>query len=316
MIQTNKYEGLILGDLPHNLYYCTKPFQFLSILNIVQNKFEKNSIDHLFICKKFLTNDLLQKKIIFHYGEYFDSITFVDEGLQIFNYIDYKVNIFYTHSDVGEEAVFIRKVSPVYCYIYEEGSATYIKTFCNTFYSKLNAFLRKKSCYIGGLNCVTGVILYYPEAYINLHGERKKIVKFPIDFLSNLNNNYEQFYDIFEYKPLKNLNKSCCLIILGGIEINDLNVIDYKKYDEIFIKQHPHFESGENLNFFGEVIDSQIPVEFIIFELYKQGVAIDLYHGDSSAAIYSNDMVYNEINLSKDSNFKIQYKKILRLVNR
>jgi hypothetical protein len=315
MIQTKKYESLILDDLPHNLYYCTKPFQFLSILNIVQNKIEKNSIEHLFICKKFSIDGLFQEKITTHYGKYFDSITFVDEGFQIFDYIDYKVDTLFTHSDVGEEGVFIRKVSPVYCYIYEEGSATYIKTFCNTFYSKLNAFLRKKSCYIGGLNCVTGVIVYYPEAYINFHGERKKIVKFPTNFMSNLNKNSDQFYDIFDFNSLKISNKSCCLIILGESGMDGLNQIDYKKYDEIFIKNHPHFLSKEKLSFFGDVIDSQIPVEFIILDLYKQGVLVDLYHFTSSAVIYVNDMVYNETDLSIESNFKIQYKKILRSVN-
>lgn len=305
----------MMDDLPHNIYYCTKPFQLLSILNIVQNKIEKDSIEHLFICKIFFTDVLFQEKVTSHYRRYFETIIFVDEGFQIFDYIDYKVNILYTHSDVGEEGLFIRKISPMYCYIYEEGSATYIKTFCNTIYTKLNAFLRQKSCYIGGLNCVTGVVVYYPDAYINLHGERKKIVKFPIDFISNLNKNYEQFYDIFNYRSLKITNKSCCLIILGELGINGLNPIDYKKYDVIFIKNHPKFSSGEKLNFFGEFIDSQIPVEFIILDLYKQGVAINLYHYNSSVVIYANDMLYNKVDLSIDSNFKIQYEKILRLVN-
>ena len=306
----------MIDDSLHNVYYCTKPFQLLSILNIVQNKIEKDSIEHLFICKKFFTNDLFQEKVAYHYGAFFDSINCVEADYQIFDFINYKVNILYTHSDVGEEGLFIKKVSPAYCYIYEEGSATYVKTFCNSIYANLNAFFRKKSCYIGGLSCVTGVILYYPDTYIDLHGERKEIIKFPTNFMSNLNKNYDQFYDIFDCNSLKISNKSCCLIILGESGMDGLNQIDYKKYDEIFIKNHPHVSSKEKLNFFGDVIDSQIPVEFIILDLYNNGVSIDLYHYNSSAMIYANEMISNEINLSRVSNFKFEYEKILRLVNK
>ena len=308
-----------------DIYICSRPIQLLNILNIAQSG-KINSVNgYLMIVGNFIVDKITKSKITKHYDYLFKGVYFFKSQNEILDSIDFKVERLLTYSDVGEEGLFIRNINPSMVVIYEEGYAAYHLTFAYSILSKIKFKIKKKSVYIGGSPITDELVIYHPDVYSKIHRMHASslISSFRWTLNQVLKYNKNQFYDIFNYEKIVFFRKSTVLLYLLGDPSTTVDfLIDLLKknnnYDHLLIKKHPGFcysQVADRLNNLENVsfIESNIPVEYIVYDCFISGALLDLYHETSTTAIYMKKYINNIVEIdTKNSNFKKGYKNVYK----
>jgi hypothetical protein len=272
--------------------------------------------------ENFEVNQTSREKIIHYYGGLFKKIVFIGSADEVFDLIDGDVRTLLTYSDVGLERIFIGGFNPFKVIIYEEGYATYHPTFAYSLLQKFKYFLKGYAPYIGASAVTSEVIVYNPSVYSRSHGKYacKPVVKFKLNFVQTLTNNQSEFSDIFNYTTPSISEVSSVLLILLGDPANVASFFKGAKklgeqYDLVIVKGHSYFhDSDDYLKHDGSLniifLESSIPAEFVIYDLYKNNIIVDLYHESSTSAIYMKKFVNQCKNLAPDNDFKKEYEKL------
>jgi hypothetical protein len=324
MIHTSN-KDIDINKNDYNLFICSKPIQLLNVLNIVQNSDIISDSNILFIVRIFDT-EKYKVNILKNLKKYFFEIIFIDTYDCIPSVIDFKVNNLFIDSDFGAIKYLIENISANTNIVYEEGYGTYRHNYIKGIILILKYRTKGLATFIGGCDKTNEVFVYSPEMYIRSHNikSKKYISPFQVSFIQNLKNNHKLFKNMFDYEITISQLSGKVLLIAGTYDFDESN-IDYEKvilssFDHIFFKPHPtnsekiryNFDKGIPMT----VIDSDIPIEFIIYDLNNMGVKITLLHTGSSAGLYLHDYITESIDLLKPYDpFRMEYDKLLKSFN-
>tara|TARA_B100000315_G_C14523927_1_gene562895 strand:+ start:350 stop:1324 length:975 start_codon:yes stop_codon:yes gene_type:complete len=306
-----------INNNDHNLFICSKPLQLLNVLNIVQNSDIKSDSNILFIVEKF---DLKKNEITIkdNLEAFFSDIKILAEYEHIPSILDFKVNKMFIDSDFGANRYIIKKISAKSNIVYEEGYGTYRHNYIDSLILKIKYKIKKLSTYIGGCDLTDEIIVYYPDLYIFSHHliNSKKVKHFQLPFIQNLENNCKLYKRMFGFDDSFNELFGNVLVIAETYGFDESN-LDYNKvnlniYNQIILKTHPNNYNKIEYNFGKDIdckiIDNDIPIEFIIYELFKEGLNVTLLHTGSSSILHLHEHLAQSIDLlSVNDPYKIEY---------
>ena len=306
-----------------DIFICSSPLQLLNILNIVQSKQISGNNGYLFVrVNKFWNiNQVDKDKITDCYGRLFKKIIFVNKPNEILCNIDFGVRTLLTYSDVGLEKIFIEQFGASRVVIYEEGYATYHPTFAYSTLLKIKYIIKGFAPFIGASSLTNEVVVHYPRVYSQVHKKNSStsVTKFNSTFVQTLENNRREFYDIFGFETISLTGvKNVLLVLLTEEEDNNnklLTKISKKgeHYDLVLLKKHPlcGFDVNNKWLEYNNtlLIESNIPVEYLIYDFNSYNVSIDMYHDSSTSAIYMKEHLSKVFNIGSDK-FQRYYDKI------
>lgn len=288
-----------------DLFYCSKPLQYLNAQNI---PFKDNSNKKILL----LVRNFYQAKEFFEnvkrFDCHWDEVISFKSTLGAFLYIFFhRVKNLYINYDCGTMIGVFYLIKRINIYLLEEGAATYLD-----YYFKKNKIRRYidnllgVGSYLGHSTYLKGAFVYYPDFY----KERKKVdydvMSFNCSFIDAIKNNYDFFIKLSSMKDLYilNIKNSKILVYVTDWIINN-NIInlmeeDLGKYDFVFIKPHPHIKSTDieicsNI----KIVKTNLMMEFIIYKWIENNNSITVLHEGTSAIFYFNDYI-KSIDMSKN----------------
>jgi len=310
------------------IYVCSKPLQLLNILNIVQSDFTETICRVLCVIEIFSVNQFVRERVLAHYGCLFKEIIFLSsyEDILLLNK-KYNIDKLYIDSDFGTNKHLIKSVNANWNIVYEEGYGTYRHLYIEDLFLRIKYKLKRLSTFIGGCTLTNQVILYRPEVYKLSHKNKvnSDLVKFTMTFYETLLANWKPFIDIFQYIPSTISSAHNVLLIAGtnshsDFDVKMLKLIQSYSFDYVILKAHPHlnnnvtYDIGLTVNL---TIESPIPIEFVIYDLYTKGMKVILLHSSSSAAIYMSDCIFKSIDIiSQQNSFKKEYDELYPLLTK
>lgn len=293
-----------------NNYLCTTPLQLLNIINII-DLYGCGSINIIF----YIDNDTIDTNIVEKFNVVFSkklSIQLISskEDYLKFNSSN-RCDSFHWHSDVSTEYNFILKVNSRNKYIYEEGYSTYHKKFNYSIKNKLWHLIKRLPTYIGGGQAINGIYLYFPNLYRAIHPNiRLKILKIHrplIYFIMEVWSDLIKIYDLSQFNQLENKK---ILLYATGLGKNK-NLFDNKNYyDFKLIKTHPRFQGKIIIDSFIQV-SKYLPLEILLFLLYKNNNKVDLIHYNCSTVLYTKYILNSYKNISDNNFFRSCYDNVV-----
>ena len=309
--------------MSNNIFICSKPLQLLNVLNIVQSTLISGFNGYLFIVENFEINQISKDKIIHYYSKLFKKIIFVKTQDEVFDYIDCNIRTLVTYSDVGKgQRVFIERFSSLKVVIYEEGYAIYHPTFVYSRLARFKYYIKGYAPFIGASPLTHEVITYNPKIYYRSHGRYScdSIIEFKSTFLGALIRNQNEFYDIFNYvdHSLPGVNNVLLLLLGESDNIEKFFKQALQKmdqYDLVVVKEHPsHCYNGNYLDSDKSVnilyLESNIPIEYFIYNFSLNNIAVDMYHESSTTAMYMKEHINRCTNVGPDNDFKKEYDRL------
>jgi hypothetical protein len=286
-----------------DMYVCSKPLQYFNVLNLPRNKSQKNI---LVIEDKFKDAHAFYESIKM-YDKSWSEIHYTHNRAAVFFlcFFKYRVINFYYYLDfLLKASLFLYALPCKNIFIYEEGISAYrTDIFKNT--ARYKRVLRKllgMSEYAGHHPRVRGIYVYNKEKYFKIfsafkHPKKPNPVSFNTSFDQMLEDNLELALQVFQFdanilfEHVK--NKSALLYITSWpLEENFIKNVNMNEYDYCIIKPHPHIRELNYPAWWKNdktlIIDSPILAEFIIKILLHRNNRLDIYHHNSSAAMYIN----------------------------
>jgi hypothetical protein len=293
-----------------NVYVCSKPLQYFNIRNLPKDDRLKCV---LIVEDKFKDAYIFYKKVN-EFDKDWNEVVFIDNRSKIFwlCLFKYKVVNFYYYLDFMLKASILLYILPCKkIYVYEEG----ISAYRTEIFAKTANYKRKIRKFFGlseyaGLHPKTeGIYVYNKEKYLNTFSFSKKKLNplpFQLPFQEMIKNNLSLALKIFQFKTneiFSGIINKKVLFYITSWPINEsaLQQITVVNYDYIVIKPHPHIrkinlpDTWKNAKTI--VVESVILAEFLVEILKERNNVIDIYHHNSSAAMYlQTDKNINSIN--------------------
>lgn len=288
-------------------FICTKPLQYFNCINIASDIVGEC---YLYIIPNFSGAVSFVNRVK-EYDKSWDKIEVINskEQLNDARYIPKSSYIVFIDSDLQFSLRNGLCKNAYQVNVYEEGIGTYKKSITDVTSStfknnliKLLSYLKIMNSRMGGNKKTNNIYLYNPDNYSYVHPDLKSKVKnFPKMFISNYLEYRSLFINVFGLKNKKIPCDKNILIFLTSNNrhrdfLNDFNYIKRSKsnYDCCIFKPHPYVQDlfEDNNNSFQGVMS-----EILLFELLAKNNQIDVYHYDSSTALYVKHQNAKFINL-------------------
>lgn len=285
-----------------DLYVCSKPLQYFNIKNI--GKVEgASSVKKLAIvgyfkdAEKFVAN-------VRKYDFFWDEVVFLHDRKERESYIK-KCNIrnLFVENDSSWRMLMIilrRRIKRLY--VFEEG----IGTYKDVYYPKIMRVLRNIAGignYYGAAWFCKGVFLYEPKFY-NYKFQTNKGKSFSCTFMEGLKKNQALLSKLSEVLPKQlDVSEKRILIYLTNYQINN-DVIEKmescrEKYDLLIVKPHPHIRNPQIQSKNIIVLNTNMMIEFILFDLIQRKNEIEVWHYASTSVVHFLRQIKQK-NLSKN----------------
>lgn len=287
------------------MYVCSKPLQYFNVINLPKDKIQKNI---LIIEDKFKDAQEFFAHVV-KFDKSWNEILFIKDRSKIlwFCLFKYKINNFYYYLDFMLKASSLLYIVPCkHLFIYEEGIGAYrTDIFKNTATYRIK--IRKLlglSEYPGFHPRSEGIYVYDKERYLKIFSKfrdetKLKPLVFNMPFQKMINDNVDLALKIFDFNPdiiLSGITNKKVFVYLTTWPLyeNVLRDINMTKYDYCIIKPHPHIRELDFPDWWKNdktiIIESVILAEFLIKILIDRNNLLDIYHHNSSAAMYLNGL--------------------------
>lgn len=277
-----------------NLFFCTKPLQYLNCRNLASARLDEENV--LVVTPNFHRADLFADNVR-KYDDLWSSVilsnktSFFDSGER------YSGAHVFVDTDLHLELKFLEGQSCRSVSVYEEGLGTYagrLTRVTNSWWKDLIIWL---ACWSGLMNCVMGqnkitkdIYVHNPEAYRKASGcTRNFPISFPTSFIQNIENNEQLFIKVFNISNFDlPVAKRVCVFMTSNCRLtNFLESFQLLKsrgeYDHYFFKAHPNV-ADLYPDFSCEL--AQIPAEFLLSRLISNGNFVHTFHYGTATTLY------------------------------
>lgn len=281
-----------------DVYICSKPLQFFNIKNI--GEIEGMSRKKVLIIDPRFSNGKSFVELLRRYDNDWDEIISMNGQNHYYDYIkSHKINYLFVENDASFKmtmymcyAKLFKRVNKLF--VFEEG----IGTYRNDLHRGLDKVVRNVigvGSHYGASFFSDNVILYEPGLY-NKKFNSKKAIPFANTFVEGLKKNDVLLSMVCDRVPseLEMKNKKILMYISNHTIDNNiiLKMVDEKnKYDFICVKPHPHITKFDDIPDGIFVVKTNILVEFIIYNMLKNGNNLTVWHQASTSLVYFMDMI-------------------------
>ena len=293
-----------------DLFVCTKPLQYLNVLNIPLS--DNGNMKILAIVQSFYKSAEFSENVC-RVDSHWDKVIPFDTVYRVFWFILWhRVRNLYISSDNGTAIGVLYHLKHFNLYMVEEGAATYLDIYMKK--SKIRTVLDKclgvSACW-GHSVFLKGVYVYYPKLYKIKKNVSYDVLPFVCSFMETIRSKSDFFLKISSSDDLSFLQvkDSKILVYVTDWEINEdvksRMVEEMGNYDKVYIKPHPHIKSDTITNPEGiELIRTNLMMEFVFCKWLDNNNKITVYHEGSSAIFYYNSQFESvDFSPNKDSEY-------------
>ncbi len=291
-----------------SVFIVTRPIQYINVLNIPRVN-DSNRVRVLILVNSFNGYE----DIIKHSQDAFWFKIIVASS--VYKAIDWviksqsSIDSLYLFSDYGIRIhLKLNRLHNVSIFLYEEGVATYNRSFSSGF--GIRSLLFKicdrslfSGCYIGNYPNLKGIYVYN----VKLFRQLKPFCSHPVytfekNFFENIRTNERIAFLVYK-ENIDYLTGKNVLLYLSDWNY-DSKIIDiclqYHDYIKI-LKPHPHLNSDDKFdNLFDIKIDSKFIAETLIVTILQKAKSLIVVHNNSSVILhFLTNPIFHDINLHK-----------------
>ena len=294
-----------------DLFLMSKPVHLLHILNI--KKVVKHNQSILVVVNNF--NNAY---------DFFKSIKGLNLFLDVYFVsheddvpsllVTFDINNIYYNWDHGPDVKSLLAITHKSYYLYDDGFFSYVDNFeqGGLITSTLRRFYRclkgERKLRLGYSSDTKGIYLYYPKSFEFYHNDYpNEVYPMPVGFIDAMT----EFKNVFNaiYKNDFNYNgihyKKVAVYVTdksNDFKENIDGILKKNDVEKLYVKLHPHIKTN-TLDIISEIdiIDSSLPVEFILLSIFSNCEKLIVYHHNSSAGFHMEGYKGVEIiNLGRD----------------
>lgn len=283
-----------------DLYYCSKPLQYLNLCNIPDLR-SKAKQKYLLIYGSFYGAEEFAG-YIGKYDKRWDKVILCESRTWFFNLLHIRVNNFFSPIDSSFYGI-LHFFFRFRFYLYEEGAGTYRKLYIQKKYRWASKIFGT-GIEMGHSKYLRGIIVYHPQFYIDQISPNCHVFKFENSYKGIIRKESNLLFKVYEYNLLQNVKVSGKKILLYITDWDyDDKIVNVmlsmkKEFDVSFIKPHPH-RKKEDLPKIEDIIPiySSIVVEALLQFWIDNHNEITVLHQGSTAVIpFGNDIVSINMN--------------------
>jgi len=187
-------------------------------------------------------------------------------------------------------------------FLFEEGFGSYRRDRCRKAHG-LKKWINKLtgvSDYVGESKFLEGIYLYMPDLYHQQLPENdKRLIPFAAPFVQHLKDELPLFlklsdgYEDFLYIKQKKIGIYLTSHQIKPEIIKQL-IEDRNQFDILLLKPHPHLKNIDiDTQYNVQIVRSNVMMEFLLIILLSNQNKLSVYHENSTAVIWFQDLIDN-----------------------
>jgi hypothetical protein len=287
--------------MTHDVYICSKPLQYFNIRNIKRSGTREKDV--LIFLNSFIDAPIFVDRVK-EYDLSWGKVNLLKNRFSFYKYL------FFHHADsiyVELDSTFFYGLLKVlgcfkHMFLFEEGFGSYRRDRCRKAHG-LKKWINKLtgvSDYVGESKFLEGIYLYMPDLYHQQLPENdKRLIPFAAPFVQHLKDELPLFLKLSDgYEDFLHIKQKKIGIYLTSHQIKPeiikRLIEDRNQFDILLLKPHPHLKNIDiDTQYNVQIVRSNVMMEFLLIILLSNQNKLSVYHENSTAVIWFQDLIDN-----------------------